>query len=331
MTAIPAAYVLGGPSFPLVYGPEQHSAISRLCGRSPVYVETGELEERRAELAQAEIVFSGWGAPVMDEHFLAAVPRLRLVLYGAGAVRGFVTDALVERGIRVSSAAAANAVPVAEYTLAVITLSLKRVWRFLGAAPDPARLHSVPGGYGSTVGLVAVGEIGRLVLDGLRRTDVRILAHDPYLEQADAEAPGVELVGLDELFHRSDVVSLHVPLHDGTRGMIAEELLRSMKEGSTLINTARGGLLDPVALVDVLRDRPDLQAVLDVTEPEPLPPSSPLRSLPNVVVTPHLAGSLGAECRRMGDFVVEELRRHLAGKPLRGEVDLSRLDRLPLP
>jgi phosphoglycerate dehydrogenase-like enzyme len=126
----------------------------------------------------------------------------------------------------------------------------------------------------------------------------------------------VESTPLAELFRRSDVVSLHAPLLDETVGLIAGEHLAAMKPGATFINTARGGIVSQDELVEVARRRPDLQFVLDVTEPEPLPPDSPLYALENVVLTPHIAGSVGTECRRMGRYMVEELRRYLAGEPL---------------
>ena len=121
------------------------------------------------------------------------------------------------------------------------------------------------------------------------------------------------------------MVTLHAPLHEGTRGLVGAEQLRLLRSGSTLVNTARGGVVRTDELVAVLRDRPDLQAVLDVTDPEPLPDGHPLRHLPNVVLTPHVAGSLGRECRRMGALVVRELEALAAGRPLQHAVDLSRL------
>ncbi|MFO7631166.1 MAG: hydroxyacid dehydrogenase, partial [Caldilinea sp.] len=218
-----------------------------------------------------------------------------------------------------TSAATANAMPVAEFTVAGGVMSLKRVWYFSHAVREHrgfVQRTSVPGMYGSTVGLIGLGMIGRLVAERLRTYDVRVIAHDPHFAASDAEAVGVELCTLDELFSRADVVSLHAPWLPQTEGMITGAHLASMPANATFINTARGALVREAEMIQVLQQRPDLDAVLDVTYPEPPAPDSLLYSLPNVVLTPHIAGSVGAECRRMGRAMVDELARFLRGEPL---------------
>lgn len=333
MRAPAAAYVLGREGFDRIYGPDQRTAIAQTCANDPPFVPAEQATAGDPRLADVEIILSGWGAPVMDEAFCERLPQLRAVLYGAGSVRGFVTEALARRGVVVSSAVAGNAIPVAEYTVATVLFSLKLGWEFM-RSPRPRSVTEkdvVPGAYGSTVGVVALGTIGRLVCERLRDADLRLVAFDPYASTAAATALGVQLVGLDELFATSDVVTLHAPLHEGTRGMVGAHLLESMKPRATLINTARGAVVRHDDLIEVLTRRPDLQAVLDVTDPEPLSPDSPLRSLPNVVLTPHIAGSLGRECHRMGAMMAEELRRYADGEPLRWQVPLDRLDIAALP
>jgi len=311
--------VLNTDAFGQIYGEPERAEIS---GLADVYApqQTRESVARDPRvLAEAEVVFSGWGAPVMDEAFLEAAPKLRAVFYGAGSVRYFVTEALWERGILVTSAYAANAVPVSEYTLAAILFSLKHGWRFSGFVRRegryPAERTGFPGAYGSTVGIVSLGMIGCLVCERLRPLDLGVVAHDPHATVETAASLGVELISLEDLFRRSDVVSLHSPWLPETEGMVTGSHLRSMKPGATFINTARGAVVRQEEMIEALRERKDLQAVLDVTHPEPPEPGSPLYSLPNVVLTPHIAGSLGAECRRMGGLVVEELRRYRAGEP----------------
>lgn len=324
--SIRAAYVLSEEGYDRIYGPAQRAAIGELCGGEVPFVVGHSVVREESRLADVEVILSGWGAPVMDEEFCARVPRLRAVLYAAGAVTGFVTPALKHRGVLVTSAAAANAIPVAEYTLAAIHFSLKRGWQFLRSPrPMTDRLDDVPGGYRSTVGLLSLGMIGRLVSERLKDTDVRVLAYDPYASTQDAEQLGVRLVDLPELFG-ADVVSIHAPLTEQTRHLVNRHLLASMKERATLINTARGAVVDHDALAAVLTARPDLQAVLDVTDPEPLPEESPLLTLPNVVLTPHIAGSLGPECHRMADMMVDELRRYASGEAFAHAVNLDRLD-----
>jgi phosphoglycerate dehydrogenase-like enzyme len=306
-----------------VYGPRERAAAARLVQLAAV-----------DDPAGAEIALATWGTPPMDDAFLDRWPRLRTVLYAAGSVRAFVTDALWDRGVRVSSAAEINAACVAEYTVGVILFSLKHGWRLAAAMRQDDGLpdrHAVPGAYGSVVGLVSLGAVGQLVRHRLRPFDLRVLAFDPFVEPAEARKLRVELVGLDELFARSDVVSLHTPLLDETRGLITGQLLASMRPGATFVNTARGAIVRESELIAVLRSRPDLQAVLDVTDPEPAAPSSPLRTLPNVVLTPHVAGCVGPERRRLGSAMVAELRRLLAGQPLRWEVTRERAALLGVP
>jgi len=282
------------------------------------------------DLADVEVLCATWGAPVLDEALLTAAPRLRLVLYGAGSVRRIATPAFWDRGIPIVSAYSVNAIPVVEFTLASITYALKQVWRhvLVGRATGRAARLPMAGGYGSTVGLLSLGAIGRSVARGLRDRDVRVLAYDPYADDELAADCGVTLAGIDEVFADSDVVSVHTPLLPDTRSLVGAHLLRGMKRHATLINTARGAVVDQDALVRVLAERPDLFAVLDVTDPEPSPPDSPLWTLPNVVVTPHIAGSQAGECARMGALVADELARYAAGVPLRHALDRATAERL---
>lgn len=313
-------YVLRADAFDTVYGPHEQEEIAGLLdiAAEPQTKET--LQERPELLADVEIILSGWGAPTMDEAFLACAPNLKAVFYGAGSTRRVVTEAFWQRGILVTSAYAANAVPVAEYTLATILLSLKRFWQLSSAVRREGAyplVKDVPGAYGTTVGLVSLGKIGRLVRERLRPFALNVLAYDPKVSEDEANDLNVEAVSLEALFERADVVSLHTPWLKETEGLIGGAHLASMKTNATLINTARGAIIREGEMLGVLRERPDLYAVLDVTYPEPPEPGSDLYTLPNVVLSPHIAGSLGGECRRMGRVMVEELRRYLAGEPLR--------------
>ena len=322
-----ALYILNPGSYEQIYGPEERADIAALVD---VYAPPQTKESVAADpaiLQPCEIVFSGWGAPCVDAAFLAAAPRLRALFYGAGSVKGVVTDALWERDIVVTSSWGANGIPVAEYTLAQILFSLKLGWRFALQIKQqgkyPAR-GPVPGAYGSTVAIISLGMIGRLVCDLLRRFDVNVIAYDPFAGAEAAAALGVSLCSLDECFARADVVSLHTPWLPETERMITGAHFQAMKPDATFINTARGAVVDEPAMIAVLQDRPDLTAVLDVTHPEPPRPGSPLYTLPNVILTPHIAGSMNHECRRMGRYAVEECRRFLRGEPLQWQVTKER-------
>ncbi|MEU3353638.1 hydroxyacid dehydrogenase [Streptomyces sp. NPDC037389] len=292
--------------------------------------EWGEVVGGAAE--QADVLITGWGSPPLTESFLARAPRVRVVLHAAGSVKWLVTDAVWERGIVVSSAADVNAGPVADYALATITFAVKKA---VIAASTYATSTAWPGfaeregGDGRTVGVVGASRIGRLVLERLATADTgcRVLLYDPYVSAAEAARLGVEAVGLEELCGSSSVITLHAPEIPETRHMLDARRLALIPDGGTVVNTARGSLIDTEALVrECASGR--LNAFLDVTEPEPLPPGHPLFSLPNVLVTPHIAGAQGSEVRRLGKWVVEETERWVRGLPLSGPVrreDLCRL------
>jgi phosphoglycerate dehydrogenase-like enzyme len=165
-----------------------------------------------------------------------------------------------------------------------------------------------------------VSRADRLVRERLRPFDLTVLASDPALGPGEAGGLDVRPVGLKELFAESDVVSVHTPLLDSTIGLVTGELITSMPQGGTFINTARGAIVRERELVEALEERPDLHAVLDVTEHEPLAADSKLPHLPNVVLTPHIAGAMGRERQRLGRLLIGELKRYLAGEPLEWEI-----------
>ncbi|MFH0919814.1 MAG: hydroxyacid dehydrogenase [Fibrobacterota bacterium] len=324
-------FLLNAGDYPKIYGPDELDEIGRL---SEIYapLQTREsVDQDPSVLAKAECLFSSWGMAKMDAAFLDAAPNLRAVFYGAGSIRGIVTEAFWERGIIITSAYAANAVPVAEFTLSQILFSLKQGWHFVlrtkqdGRFPKPL---SIAGAYQTTVGLVSLGMIGRKVARLLQSFDVNVIAYDPFVTALDMSGLNVESCSLPELFQRADVVSLHTPCLKETEGIITGRLLASMKPGATFINTSRGKVVCEPEMIAVLRQRPDLFAVLDVTWPEPPEPGSPLYALPNVVLTPHIAGSMDAECRRMGRFMVDEFKRYLKNEPLQWAITRDKADLL---
>jgi phosphoglycerate dehydrogenase-like enzyme len=286
-------------------------------------IPTREWPERRELLSGVEVLFSGWGPPRLDEAFLEAVPNLRAVFYAAGDHRYFATDAFWERGIRLSTANALNAVPVSEYTVAAIVLGLKRFWHFARQPREVRKLtldRWVPGNYRSTVALISYGTIARLVRRKLATYDLDVLVYDPFLSDEAARLENVTKVSLADAFHRADAISVHTPSLPETRSLIRCEHFAALRPGAVFINTARGDIVDEDALIAVLAQRDDVQAILDVTREEPPREGSPLYRLSNVVFTPHIAGSLAGECVRLGLGMVDECERFLAGRPLKGEV-----------
>lgn len=319
---------------PELFTPELLDRLRALCNLPDAEPLTTFEEDRAAALLpHADILLTGWGCPPIGHRVLERAPRLRAIVHAAGTIKDHVTGACWERELQVSSAAAANAVPVAEYTLAAILFANKRVFRMQRAYADKrefrlwAKKFPGLGNFNKTVGIVGASRIGRRVIELLRPFDVNVQVADPYLSDADAAALGARRVELDELLRTSDVVSLHAPAVAATKHMIDRRRLALLRDGTTLINTARGWLVDGEALTaELVSGRID--AVIDTTEPEVLPPDSPLYDLPNVFLTPHIAGALGTETQRMAILAIEEIERFAAGQPfVHGvrRVDLERI------
>jgi phosphoglycerate dehydrogenase-like enzyme len=283
-------------------------------------------------LEGVEVLVTGWGCPPLDADALDRLPSLRFVAHAAGTVKGLVTDAFWERGLTITSAAAANAVPVAEFTFAAIVMLGKDVFgirdrhrqaRGTTSVVDPASV----GNRGLRIGIIGASTIGRLVAERLRTLDVEVVVSDPYLDDAGASALGVVALGLDDLLATSDVVSIHAPALPSTHHLLDATALARMRDGAWLLNTARGSLVDTAALeAELVSGR--LNAFIDTPDPEPLPAESPLYDLPNVVLTPHIAGSLGNEVGRMGELAVTEVERFVGGEAPLHPVTRTDLDRI---
>ncbi|KPI18430.1 Phosphoglycerate dehydrogenase [Actinobacteria bacterium OK074] len=328
-----AVFAMDPVHLPLLFPPPLMARLRQAADIDPALVVREFTDPAAAAvLAGAEVLVTGWGCPSLDATALAAMPRLRAVLHAAGSVRSLVGEALWERDVTVSSAAVGNALPVAEYALAMILLvgkdsfGYRERFRATHAYPAPAETAAI-GNLGRRVGIIGASRVGRRLLELLRPFDFEITLYDPYVDAAEAAALGAVPLSLEDLLTQSDIVSLHAPDIPETYRMLDRDRLALIRDGGVLINTSRGALVDPDALTDELVSG-RLSAVLDVTEPEPLPAHSPLYRLPNVFLTPHIAGSLGNELGRLGRIVVDELERLVSGLPPAHEVrraDLARL------
>ncbi|MGD8737252.1 MAG: hydroxyacid dehydrogenase [Anaerolineae bacterium] len=287
-------------------------------------------EELLALLPDADGCLTSWGVARLDADVIAAAPRLQIMAHMGSSVTRFVSEALWQRGVRVTTAAPALARDVAVTTLGLMIVGLKRIW--------PLGQHVRAGGwrtspywpsrelYAKKVGIIGASHVGRHVIELLRPFGAQVLLYDPYVSEEAAAELGVAKVELDDLLRQADVVSLHAPAKPETHHMLDAGRLALMKDDALLINTARGSLIDEVALIAELR-RGRFFAFLDVTDPEPPAADSPLRHLDNVVVTPHLAGCI-EDCGRLSEMAVEELRRHFAGEPPLYEVTAEMLARV---
>ena len=288
----------------------------------------------RDQCKHLEVMITSWGCPRITAELAQQFPRLKLIAHVGGSVKGFIEEDVWRRGIKVTNAVDANAQPVAEFTLAAILLANKRalpladLYRSKRTSRTPW-IDEVPeaGNYRKVVGIVGASHVGRRVLALLKPHDHRVLLYDPFVSPLQARDMHANKVGLSELLSQSDVVSLHAPILTDTRGMIGSRELALLKDGATLINTARGSLIDQDALIEELTTG-RLYAWLDATEPEALPKDSPLFDLPNLFLTPHIAGSIGTEIQRLADQIVSEIERFARGTTLRHLVRREELSRL---
>ncbi len=277
-------------------------------------------------VSDAEIIFSTWGMPALTtEQIRMYLPSLRAVFYAAGSVKGFA-KAFLASGVRIFSAWKANAIPVAEYTVAQIILANKGFYQLArkarnNYAESKALLQAYKGNYGARVGILGDGAIGSLVIHMLKNYSLDINVFSITMTERQAKALGVHLASLKEIFQQCDVISNHLANNPNTVGIIDRELISCMRSYSTLINTGRGAQIDESALIEKLSQDETITAVLDVTMPEPPIAGSPLYTLPNVVLTPHIAGSSGNEVWRMAEYMYEESRRMTAGMPCLFEVN----------
>jgi phosphoglycerate dehydrogenase-like enzyme len=284
-------------------------------------------------LRDVEVLITGWDAPLLEADGLRNLPRLRMISHLGATVKAHHAPAVWQQGVRVSSAVEATAHPVIEFTIAAIVFAGKQVLarsrKYCETRRFPAPDDSLDVGLmGRTVGIVGASRVGLPVIERLRAFDVEVLVYDPFLSREHARGLGAEKIEeLDELVARADIVSIHAPITDKTINMFDATRLAKLRDGATLINTARGILVDQAALIDELQSG-RIFAMIDVTHPEPLPPDSPLFTLTNVLLTPHMAGPMGLERSRMFAAVVDEVERYCRGKSLRGEISLDSLGRI---
>ena len=267
--------------------------------------------------SDVEYVFSTWGMPVLTEDEIKEhLPSLKAVYYAAGATDNFARP-FFNCGIPVLSAWKANAIPVAEFCVGQILLSLKGYFRGLPLFKSPegrsaARKCIGRGAYGETVALIGAGAISTKVRELLENFDLNVIVIPSRPER--------RTVSIEEAFKKAYVISNHLPNRDDNIGVLNGKLFESMREGATFINTGRGAQVNEPEMIEVLKKRQDLTALLDVTYPEPPVEGSELYTLPNVFLSGHIAGSEQDEWHRMATYMIEEFERHLSGQEYRYQV-----------
>jgi len=314
-----------------IYLCEDTITVQRVFGTTDMCYKKVDVLNDPKSFRETEYIFSTWGMPQLTkEDIKNYLPNLKAVFYAAGSVQGFARPFL-ECGVKVFSAWAANAVPVAEYTVAQIILANKGFYQSSRIAKmgDWVGAHnfcrSISGNYGAKVGIIGAGMIGKRVINMLKSYNLDVLVFDPFLPEKQAIEIGVKKCPLEVIFQECRVVSNHLANNKQTRHMLNGELFQKMLPYATFLNTGRGAQVVESDLIDVLKNRPDLTAVLDVTFPEPPEQNSEFYTLPNCILTPHIAGSIGDEVIRMGEYMKTEYENFIQKKPCQYEVTLEML------
>jgi phosphoglycerate dehydrogenase-like enzyme len=310
-----------------VIPPDAAERLSRLG--AVAHADPASPEQVRDVLSQADVALTGWKSAKVTAELLEQAPHLKLIAHTAGSVKGPIDPAAWERGVTVTHAAALIADAVAEMTLLLELMSLRRpheLDRGMRAGAPWAQLRERPGELlqGKKVGLVGLGYVARKHLALLRPFKPDVLVYDPYLKAEAARELGVRTVDLDTLFRESRVISNHAPITPETKGLIGAQQLKLIQPGAVFVNTARAYTVDYGALLAELQTG-RFYAALDVFEKEPLDPASPFLQLPNVIVTPHEAGHSVDSHYAQGRAMVEEIERFLRGEPLHYEVTKEQL------
>jgi phosphoglycerate dehydrogenase-like enzyme len=264
-----------------------------------------------------EVVFTTWGMPELRPDQLAKLPSLKALFYAAGSVKNFAAP-LLDAGVTVCSAWTANAIPVAEFVVGHTLLACKGFFRnstaLSGASPTEWSQQAPhgPGIYGQRVAFLGLGAIAQKTIELLSPYALEVV---PVASRAERRE-----VSLEDAFRTCLVVSNHLPDRADNRGILNADLFRLLPRGATFINTGRGAQVNEADLIKVWSERPDLTAILDVTSPEPPALDSPLRQMPNVHLSSHIAGSICDEIYRMTELMMAEHNRWLAGQALENEV-----------
>lgn len=292
-------------------------------------------EVKEAAGSEEEVIAAGEGAEVIvtqlapiTQKVLSSLEDLRLVIVTRGGPVNVNVEAATENGVIVANAPGRNAPAAAEYALGLMLAAMKRIpdahaslkggeWRgeFYAYEENGVELD------GATAGLVGFGAIGSRVARVLSAFGATVLVYDPFVEDSKVEEVGGRKASLDELLESSKVVSLHARLTDETRGMIGAEQIARMPEGSVVVNTARGGLLDYEALCDALESGHLGAAALDVYDEEPPPQGSRLFTVPNIILSPHIAGATRETAHRAASIAAAEVGRYVRGEALANPVN----------
>ncbi len=322
------ALIMGESARNLVIG---QRSLDRLAGIGEVVLGTGsDRDSVKKAISGATIAVTTWGNTPLDADILSVCPDLKLVCHAAGSVKPIVCDDMWDRGIRVTASAAMLSMGVSETALGFTIAASKNFFALNenlhrgGWAEGKENIREL---YELIVGVVGGGWAGRHYIELMKAFDVDILLYDPFVTEEKCAEMGCRKAEFRELLEKSDIISIHAPSIPETYHMFSADTLPLMKKDAVLINTARGSIIDEKALYDHMSAGNLKYACLDVYDPEPPAVDSPLRTLPNVIMTPHLAGLASNGLKKIGQHVCEEIERFLAGKEMMCEVTRDMLAR----
>ena len=305
-----------------VYACGSRQKVADITDLYPEVISSENFEQHLDNLKDVEVIFSTWGMLPLTEAQIDMLPSLKAVFYGAGSIKGFA-EPFLKKGIKVSTAWKANATPVSEFCLGQVLLAAKSYHLNLReyhsssykGKTDYDKAFRGPGAYNIKCTLIGAGEISLQLQELLKPFNIETLIVPSRSER--------RTVSLKDAFASSFIVSNHLPDRQDNINTITGDMLRSMPYGGTFINTGRGAQLNEEELIEVMKERPDLSALLDVTEPEPVPVDSELLKLPNVYLTTHIAGSMNNELVRMADYVIDDFKHWQKGEAMENEVNFE--------
>ena len=329
-----AIYITSGKTEAIhkAYDKNVRTKLTSHCGEIMLIREQAELAKLAAKLTNVEYIFSTWGMLTLSEAEIKQYfPALKALFYAAGSVQAFARP-FQNCGVRVFSAWAANAVPVAEFTVAQIILACKgffhstRIYKSGDFHCARAFADEMTGNYAVRVGIIGAGAVGSLVAELLKTYEHEVCIFDPFITDDKIQQLGATQATLPDLFQKCPVISNHLADNKQTKKMLDYGLFSQMQKRAVFINTGRGGQIDDDGLIRALKEEPTRLALLDVSEPEPLPEGHPFFDMDNVILSPHIAGSMGNEIARMGLYMYEEFMAFSNNAPTRFEVTARMLD-----
>lgn len=323
------ALIMGESARNLVISPR---SIKRMESLGEVVLGEGsDRESVKKAIAGATIAITTWGNTQLDADILSVCPDLKLVCHAAGSVKPIVCDDLWNKGVRVTASAAMLSMGVSETALGFTIAASKNFFALNenlhngGWAEGKENIREL---YELNIGVIGGGWAGRHYIELMQAFDVDIFLYDPFVTEEQCEKMGCKKASLEEVLKESDIISIHAPSIPETNNMFNAETLALMKKDAVLINTARGSIIDEKALYEHMKAGNLKYACLDVFEPEPPAADHPLRSLPNVIMTPHLAGLAANGLKKIGKHCCEEIERFLNGEKMMCEVTKEQLARM---